>query len=121
MRTEVVVADDDAGVRELVESALTCEGYHVLPAANGREALIYVVTQAPALVLSDVQMPVMDGWQLLTHLRRSGLSVAVVVMSAGADVRAAAVQHDADGYLVKPFGLDELLETVERFVPDPSP
>ena len=121
MTADVVIAEDEVAIRDFITSALNCEGYEVRPADNGREALIYTVTQAPALVLTDLQMPLMTGWELLDNLRRSGLAVPVVLMSAGCDVRAEAERHHADGFLPKPFELDDLLRTVERFVPTPCP
>jgi CheY-like chemotaxis protein len=121
MTAVVVVADDDAGIRDLVETALGCEGYCVVPAVDGREALNHVETQAPTLALTDLQMPVMNGWDLLACVRQSGVAVPVVLMSAGCDVSAEAARHQADGFLPKPFELDALLRTVERFVPNPCP
>lgn len=121
MTAGVVIADDEAGIRDFVAAALTWEGYDAVPAADGREALAYIEARAPALVLTDLQMPVMTGWEVVARVRRAGLPIPVVVMSAVPAVREEAAKHRADGYLAKPFDLDDLLRTVQRFVPAPAP
>jgi CheY-like chemotaxis protein len=112
----VLVVDDDEGIREVVAMLLSDEGYIVQTASNGQEALSSIHTQRPALVLLDLQMPVMTGWQLVEQLRAFRLDVPVVFMSAGVRARSEAVQYSVAGYLAKPFDLDDLLGVVARFV-----
>ena len=117
MTTHVLVVDDDDAIREVVQAILETEGFHVSTAANGREALDQIARSAPALVLLDLQMPVIDGWQVQARLRTERPEVPVVVMTAGRHARLEAAQHRAAGYLGKPFDIADLLDTIERFVP----
>ncbi len=116
----VLVVDDDPAIRRAVGMMLEDEGYDVATAANGREALDQIAESAPSVVLLDLQMPEMDGWQLQRRLRELHLDVPVVFMTAGYRARAEAERHQAAGYLAKPFDMDDLLSTVARFVPQTS-
>jgi CheY-like chemotaxis protein len=111
--TTVLVVDDDtstlAGLRALLEE----EGYQVEVAAGGEEALSIVTEQAPDVVLLDVCMPEMSGWELQDRLRWGGHTMPVIFMSANHDYRRPALRR-ADGYLPKPFDSDLLVETIER-------
>lgn len=91
------------------------EGYRVATAANGRQALERIAEQRPKLILLDLQMPVMNGWELQEQLHRHQPDVPVVFMTAGLRAKAEAERHHAAGYLAKPFDLDELLCLVSRF------
>jgi CheY-like chemotaxis protein len=112
----VLVVDDDAGVRGFVAVVLHTEGYRVLTAVHGAEALECIARQRPDLVLLDLAMPVMDGWQVQRALRDQGVHVPLIFMSAGHNARIEAERHGAHGYLAKPFTAAELLTTVTRFV-----
>ncbi len=110
----VLVVDDDPDIRELVQEALTDEGYQVVGAANGWEALAQIAAAPPALVLLDMRMPVLDGWGFAREVKARGLRLSIVVMTAAQDARRWAEEIRAQGYLAKPFELDELLDAVER-------
>ena len=112
----ILVVDDDPDIRTLVHMVLEEEGYDVMAAGNGREALTRVQQQEPALILLDLNMPIMSGWELHDELRSRQIGVPVVYMTAAQRARAEAESHGAQGFLAKPFGLNELLETVGRFV-----
>lgn len=117
--THVLVVDDDDELRNAVSDALREGGHSVLTARNGREALeIMAGTPRPALVLLDLMMPVMSGWEFrIAQLRDAKVrSIPIVVMSAVTDVRGAAEQLQADGFLMKPVELQTLLATVARFL-----
>ena len=119
MAAHVLVVDDDADVCEMVELCLRDAGYRVVTAANGREALAQIDRERPFMVLLDLQMPVMQGFEVLVRLREVGSTVPVVFMSGGLRVRAEAREHRADGYLAKPVQLDHLIATVARFAHEP--
>ena len=112
----VLVVDDDPAIRELVQQTLTDEGYHVVGAANGREALVQIAAAPPAVVLLDMRMPVLDGWGVARALREQAVAVPLVVMTAAPDATAWAREVAAADALAKPFALDNLVAVVRRFV-----
>jgi CheY-like chemotaxis protein len=107
----VLVVDDDAGIRESLRQVLQDAGYEVVEAADGRQAL-GMLTPRPALMLVDLMMPELDGWELLDELARTAplAEIPVCVLSA----IASHAPPNAKAVLQKPVDLDELLETVER-------
>ena len=125
MRENILVVDDDAPVREVLETCLAYEGYHVISAPNGRSALQAIATARPDLVLLDVQMPDISGWDLLSLLRRSGChrDLPVIMLTGMSD--AASQAHgwrlDCTCYLAKPMDLNDLLLLVKRVLTGPNP
>ena len=118
--TTVLVVDDSADIRLLLSTLLRADGSEVVEAAAGREALDVLATTSPDLVLLDLQMPGMDGWDTLAAIRSSSSSsardipvVLCTVKSSRSD-RARAWEMACDGYLVKPFDIDELLREVRE-------
>lgn len=115
----IMVVEDDFDIREVVADLLTAEGYEVIIAANGREALDYLESRAPpCVILLDLMMPVMNGWQFLEMLRKDcRLSqVPVVVVTASPSS-----VSGANALIRKPFDLDDLVRTVSRFCSCPRP
>ncbi|WP_373045382.1 response regulator [Vulgatibacter sp.] len=113
MIPRILVVDDDADILALLEDMLSMEGYEVCTAANGQLALQELEKRRPQLILLDMKMPVMDGRAFARCLReRHGDAIPFLVLTAAADVRNAALEVQAHGWLGKPFDLDELLRTV---------
>ena len=110
----ILVVDDDASIRQTVREILDLEGYPVETAADGREALRAVERSEPSLVLLDMRMPEMDGWGFARAVRERGLRLPILVMTAAENARSWAEEIEADGYVAKPFELEELLAAVER-------
>lgn len=111
----ILVVDDDAWIRQALAALLVDEGYRVALAADGQQALSLVSATAPALVLLDMTLPILDGFQVAARLRADhGGSVPIVVMSADGHVAEKARQASAVAYLRKPFRLDNLLALVRR-------
>jgi signal transduction histidine kinase len=112
----ILLVDDNADMRDYVRSLLASR-FRVLTAANGKAALAVVQQQRPDLVVSDIMMPELDGFGLLTALRenRATSDIPVVLLSAraGEESRIEGVSAGADDYLVKPFTARELLARVE--------
>ena len=110
-RYRLLVVDDDREVREALRTALEDEGFTVAVAANGAEAIAKMEERPPRVVLLDLMMPIVDGWEVLDHVRGdpSLEDVRVCVCSAAADVRAA---READCVLKKPFGIAAVVEAV---------
>jgi CheY-like chemotaxis protein len=110
----VLVVDDDPAILTTVSEILDLEGYHVRTAANGAEALEAIAEELPGLVLLDMRMPVLDGWGFAAQLKERGISVPILVMTAAQSAQGWAKEIEAQGYLPKPFDLDDLLDQVEH-------
>jgi signal transduction histidine kinase len=116
----ILLADDNADMREYVTRLLKQEDYEVEAVADGRAALDAAHARRPDLVLADVMMPGMDGFELLDALRRDPrtreLPIVLLSARAGEEARIAGIQSGADDYLVKPFSARELLARVDAHV-----
>ena len=111
----ILVVDDDPGIVGFLELALIDEGYAVRAAANGREALEQIGDFRPSLILLDMNMPVMDGWEFYRRLRSRGPaegSIPIVVMTAARDAAVRSRDVGAQGFLGKPFDLDHLFRVI---------
>ena len=114
----MLVVEDDEAIRRLVTMTLFEEGYEVLSASNGAIALEHSRQHAPDVVLLDMNMPIMDGWECFRRLREGpGPHPPVIVMTAATSAQARAEQLGADDHLGKPFDIDDLLRVVERNLP----
>jgi CheY-like chemotaxis protein len=116
----ILVVDDDDMIRDLVADALSDEGYAVIKAADGAEALRRRDEQMPALVLLDMRMPVLDGWGFARTVRERGLRLPIVVMTAAENAERWREEIGGDGCLPKPFDLDVLFETVAKLAGAPA-
>jgi len=109
------VVDDDQDLRSLVAMVLEEEGYTVETAADGRQGLDAVNRGMPDLILLDMKMPVMDGWEFAREFRaRYNFKVPIVVLTAAADAKKRAEETGAVDWIGKPFDLDTLLSVVGR-------
>jgi len=113
----ILVVDDDPTILATVSEVLDMEGYDVVTATNGAEALVAVDQSVPSLVLLDMRMPVLDGWGFMRAVRDRGLTLTVVVMTAAADARRWGREIGAEGVLAKPFDIDELVRAVQQWRP----
>lgn len=115
-RLPILLVDDDESILSTVEILLTDEGYPVMVAANGSEALARAAVQTPCLILLDMKMPVMDGWAFAAAYREHcGPHAPIIVLTAAHDSGARAAEIAAAGYIAKPFDLDKLLDLVRRY------
>ncbi len=113
----VLVVDDDPDILLTVEQILQSEGYTVLSARNGQEALNRLDVERPGVIILDLMMPVMDGFEFRRRLLEHPASATpVIVVSADRDLARKAEALRVHGYLGKPFDLDDLLAQVNRFV-----
>ena len=120
----ILVVDDEPSIVALLRLTLEQQGYPVDTAANGVEALQKIIARKPRLLILDVMMPEMDGFELLRHVRDEPdlADLPVIVLTAksqDADV-ATGYEAGADMYLTKAFHPDELLRFVRRLLPPPN-
>jgi len=114
MRTKILVVDDDPDLLLLLRVTLAAENFQSLLARNGEDALREVEAEHPDLVLLDIMMPVVDGWQVLQRMTQQAMATPVVVVSAkasDADV-ARALELGAVDYVTKPFDPEEILQSI---------
>jgi DNA-binding response OmpR family regulator/two-component sensor histidine kinase len=115
----IVVVDDDAELRDYLCSELQ-PYYHVSTCADGREALTKIIDEVPDLVISDVKMPNMDGFELLHRLKNNNVTshIPVIILSSEteAESRVTGFNKGADAYIDKPFSMDEMLSRIESML-----
>jgi len=117
----VLIVDDDPDILQTLGLCLSTEGYRILMASNGLEALDLLKSERPSAVLLDLMMPVMDGWQFVAELDARGLrQMPLLILSADRAVQGHALKLKANGHLAKPFDLDELLGKVQQLTGGPS-
>jgi two-component system alkaline phosphatase synthesis response regulator PhoP/two-component system response regulator VicR len=115
---KILVVDDEKHIVRLVQANLDRAGYEVVTAGDGKEALQKVASENPDLVVLDVMMPYMDGFEVLQNLRRNPVTRDIPVIMLTAKAQDADVfkgwQSGVDCYLTKPFNPMELLSFVKR-------
>lgn len=115
---QVLVIDDDPATREFFTIALESHGYRVVTAPNGLSALALVDAHQPDVILLDLLMPVMAGWEFLTIYRqRPGPLAPVIVCAATQRFREGALAAGAAAFVAKPVDLDCLLDVIARCLP----
>ena len=116
MKERILVVDDEQNARNALRTLLGEEGYEIAEAADGEEALSKIAELDPAVVLTDMRMPKMDGITLIRKARDAGSEAAFVMMTAFASVQAAvdAMKAGAENYLTKPLDLQAVLIFLEK-------
>ena len=111
---KLLLVDDEDNLRSMLEAALRHSGFDVHPAANGRDAIEAVATVKPDLVVLDVQLPDLDGFDVVKRLRSSGDHTPVLFLTArdATEDRVRGLTLGGDDYLVKPFSLEELVARI---------
>jgi len=117
MTAKILVIDDDKKITALLRRSLIFEGYDVQAAGGGEEGLRIASSWSPDLVVLDVLMPGLDGWEVCRRLR-AGSELPVLMLTAKDEVadRVKGLDLGADDYLVKPFALEELLARVRALL-----
>jgi excisionase family DNA binding protein len=115
----VLVVDDDAQLREFIRVNLEVEGYAVREAESAEAGLAAIEDQAPDLVLLDVMMPNVNGWEMLQRMQERHGSIPVIMFSGKVDERqlAEAADRGARGFIGKPFDPQQLIERAKQLVP----
>ena len=124
--SKIMVVEDDASLREIYSIRITAEGYNVVSAGDGEEALAVAVREKPDLILSDVMMPKISGFDMLDILRATPetASIKVVMMTAlsSDDQRERGERLGADRYLVKSqVGIEDVINTIHEVLGDKAP
>jgi two-component system response regulator MprA len=118
MKPRLLVVDDDPGVRDSLRRALGYSGYAVATAGNGTDALTSVARSPVDLIILDLLMPMLNGFDTCRVLRDRGNDTPILVLTAkdAVDDRVAGLEAGADDYLVKPFALRELLARINALL-----
>ncbi len=114
----LLIVEDELPMRRALEDCLVFKGYRVLTAVNGTSGLEMILKEKPDLVLLDVMMPEMDGFDVCASLRKAGCSIPVLMLTAKGQVqdRVQGLDAGADDYLVKPFSTEELLARIRALL-----
>lgn len=114
----IYVADDDEVIRDLLDNWLKFEGYETKVFSNGQACLEAVVAQAPDALITDIHMPLMNGFQLLRATKRMNPDVPVILITGFAHFRRffADKTARADAFLEKPFSLEAISNVLKRFI-----
>jgi len=114
----ILAVDDSSSMRQMVAFTLKGAGYQVVEAADGQEALNKAKSQKFDLIITDVNMPIMDGITFIRHLRGEAnykfTPMLMLTTESSADKKAAGKAAGATGWIVKPFNPDQLLNTVKK-------
>ena len=110
----LLLVDDEDNLRSMLEAALRYEGFDVHAAASGRDALDVVEDQSPDLIVLDVMMPDLDGFEVCRRLRSDGVKTPIIFLTARDETsdKVRGLTTGGDDYLVKPFSLDELVARI---------
>lgn len=115
MSNNVLIVDDDLDLAIAVQMALEANGFTTEIAANGREALAAVDSHMPSLIILDMMMPVMNGWEFAREFNaKHGRAAPILVLTAAENAKARAAEIDADGVIAKPFDTKTLVATVRN-------
>lgn len=111
----ILVVEDDPDTREALQTVLELEGYEVLTAEHGHDALARIYDVNPDVILLDMRMPIMDGWTFARMYRqRPGPLAPIIALTAAADAARVAVEIGAAACVPKPFGVRDLLNAIEH-------
>ena len=119
MTKKILVVDDDPSMVRLISQVLSSKGYEVLESNNGQDALRLLYSQKPDLVLLDVVMPVMDGWQTCSRIRDISAAIPIIMLTGQRKTEedvAQGLDYGADEYLIKPVGNKELVARVQAML-----
>ena len=111
---KVLIADDDVNISELIKVYFEKDGFNTVTARNGKEAVELFKSEAPSIVILDVMMPEMDGWQVCREIRRVS-NIPIIMLTAKGETfdKVLGLELGADDYMVKPFDPKELIARVK--------
>ena len=118
-KTRILLVDDERAILKVIGIKLRISGYDVFTAPGGQEALDLVKTESPDIMLLDVIMPGIDGFEVLEELRTFS-KLPVIVFSARQENAQKALSLGADDFLAKPFNVDDMVKRVEKLLGKPA-
>jgi len=120
MTASILTVDDSASIRRTIKIALTVEGYGVTEACDGAEGFSKAESAAFDLIITDLNMPIMDGLTMIRELRKNpaqaGVPILFLTTESDAGIKAQAKAAGATGWLTKPFDPDQLIKIVQRIL-----
>jgi len=120
MAKRILIADDEPDIIQLVTFRLEKSGYEVLSAANGKEALDLIQTKKPDLVLLDLRMPIIDGYEVCRQVKADqalkDTPIILLTASSVIKLKEKVTQLKAEDYIIKPFSAEELSKKIEKFI-----
>jgi DNA-binding response OmpR family regulator len=121
-KAKVLVVEDDVRIQRMLRTILQSEQYDVATAGDGRAALDAIRSSPPDLVILDLMLPDIDGWEVMAKVRADSAvaKVPVLVLSAVHDLARESLRIGANDFLRKPFGIDALLDKVARLTGGPQ-
>lgn len=122
---KILLVEDNELNRDMLSRRLARRGFEVVVAVDGEEGLVKAVTESPGLILMDMSLPKLDGWETTRRLKADPVTAAIPVIALTAHAmsgdREQALAAGCDEYDTKPIELDRLLEKITRFLPEPGP
>ena len=119
-KATILYVEDNADNRTLVRRVLMADDYNVLEASDAIEALNFISSQPPTLILMDINMPEMDGYTLTSKIKAMPGMQAIPIIALTANVmrgdRERSLEAGCDGYIQKPIDIDTLTQTIERYL-----
>ena len=112
-KQKILIADDEAQIREILRIYFEKEGFEVIEAEDGAAAILKVQSEKPDILLLDIMMPQIDGYDLLNYIRPTGTPCIFITAKAAVEDRVRGLHSGADDYIVKPFAPAELVARVE--------
>jgi DNA-binding NtrC family response regulator len=115
-QSHILVVDDEEALRNILSGELVSSGYDVSTAGDGEEAMRAIQNKKFHLVLLDIKMPRMDGFEVLRYIKKNHPAVKVIMLTGFADLKNAieSKKHGAEDFVSKPYDLVDLLTTIER-------
>lgn len=115
-KSHILVVDDEDALRMVLSSELSSSGYEVTTASDGDEAITVIQNKKFDLVLLDIKMPKVDGFEVLKFIKKNFPAIKVIMLTGFADLKNAieSKKHGAEDFVSKPYDLVDLLTTIER-------
>ncbi|MBU1600110.1 response regulator [bacterium] len=117
-KKKILIVDDDHDIVDILKALLETEGYDIIEAYDGKEGIDKAYQHMPHLILLDIMMPVMDGWQVCQRLKAckktSNIPIAIITAKAEQEDRNRAKKEGADDYITKPFRPEDLILRIQK-------